>query len=55
MRVGVPAGLPVWTDVSTVTGSVSSDLEGAGQPADGEPFLALRARTVSGDIYLEQR
>lgn len=55
VRVGVPAGLPVWTDIVTVTGSVHSDLEGAGQPGEGEPFLALRAKTVSGDIHLAQR
>jgi DUF4097 and DUF4098 domain-containing protein YvlB len=55
IRLGIPAGLPVWTDISAVSGSVSSSLEGAGQPAEGEEFLELRARTVSGDIHLEQR
>ncbi|CAN5188875.1 hypothetical protein BH18ACT9_BH18ACT9_21130 [soil metagenome] len=55
IRVGVPEGVPVWTDISTVTGAVESDLDGAGQPVDGQAFLTLRAKTVSGDIYLEQR
>lgn len=55
IRVGVPGGVPVWTDVSTLTGSVRSNLAGAGQPADGQEFLELRAKTVSGDIVLEQR
>jgi DUF4097 and DUF4098 domain-containing protein YvlB len=55
VRLGIPAGLPVWTDVSTVTGSVSSSLDGAGQPGEGQEYLELRARTVSGDIHLEQR
>lgn len=55
IRVGVPSGLPVWTDVSTLTGSVRSTLQGAGQPADGEAFLELHAKTVSGDVFLEQR
>jgi DUF4097 and DUF4098 domain-containing protein YvlB len=54
VRVGVPAGLPVWTDLSTVSGSIRSSLEGAGQPADGEDHLELRAKTVSGDIVLTQ-
>ena len=55
IRVGIPAGLPVWTDVNSMSGSVHSTLAGAGQPEEGEDFLALRAKTVSGDISLEQR
>ena len=55
IRVGIPGGLPVWTDVSTVTGSVRSTLQGAGQPAEGQEYLELHAKTVSGDVYLEQR
>jgi len=52
--VGIPAGLPVWTDLSTVSGSIRSSLEGAGQPAEGEDHIELRAKTVSGDIVLTQ-
>jgi DUF4097 and DUF4098 domain-containing protein YvlB len=55
IRVCVPAGIPVWTDISTVTGQVRSDLQGAGQPQEGQEFIELRAKTVSGDILLEQR
>lgn len=55
IRVGVPGGVPVWTDVTTLSGSVRSNLAGAGQPAEGQEFLELRAKTVSGDIFLEQR
>lgn len=55
IRVGVVAGVPVWTDIKTVTGSVSSTLEGAGQPDEGQEYVELRAKTVSGDIYLEQK
>jgi DUF4097 and DUF4098 domain-containing protein YvlB len=55
VAVGVPAGIPVWTDVTAVSGSVSSDLKGAGRPRDGQDFIELRATTVSGDIRLEQR
>jgi DUF4097 and DUF4098 domain-containing protein YvlB len=54
IRVGIPAGVPVWTDISTVTGSVASDLEGAGQPTEGQDYIELRAKTVSGDVILEQ-
>jgi len=55
VRVGVPAGIPVWTDISCVSGRVSSTLEGAGQPEEDQEFVEVRATTVSGDIALEQR
>ena len=32
ITVGVPDGVPVWTDLSTVTGTLSSNLAGAGEP-----------------------
>ena len=54
VRVGIPSGLPVWTDLSTVSGSIRSSLEGAGQPAEGQDHVELRAKTVSGDIVLTQ-
>ena len=54
IRVGIPGGIPVWTDISTVTGSVRSSLAGAGKPEEGQDFVELRAKTVSGDILLEQ-
>lgn len=48
--VGVTAGVPVWTDITTVSGDITSDLEQLGKPADGAVFVELRLRTVSGDI-----
>lgn len=54
VHVGVPAGIPVWTDISCVSGQVSSSLEGAGQPVDGQDFIEIRAKTVSGNVHLEQ-
>ena len=54
IRVGIPAGLPVWTDLTTVSGSIRSSLEGGGQPAEGQDHVELRAKTVSGDIVLTQ-
>lgn len=52
VRLGVPRGLPVWTDINTVSGHVRSDLESAGQPADGQDHLEVRATTVSGHVHL---
>jgi DUF4097 and DUF4098 domain-containing protein YvlB len=54
ISVGVPTGIPVWTDVTTMTGSVRSDLAGAGRPDKDQDFLELRATSVSGDVTLAQ-
>lgn len=54
VRVGIPAGTPVWTDINSVTGSVASDLTSVGKPAEGQPYVELRATTVSGDVVLRQ-
>jgi DUF4097 and DUF4098 domain-containing protein YvlB len=50
--VGIPAGTPVWTDISSVTGTVVSKLPSTGKPAEGQDHVELRATTVSGDIRL---
>lgn len=54
VRLGVPPAIPVWTDISTITGKVTSDLVGAGRPEPGQESLRLRAKTVSGDVRLVQ-
>lgn len=55
IHVGIPAGTPVWTDISTVSGRIHSDVEGAGEPQEGAAHVELRASTVSGDVVLAQR
>ncbi|QNN54234.1 DUF4097 family beta strand repeat-containing protein [Nocardioides mesophilus] len=52
--IGVPGGVPVWTDVSSLTGRVHSTLQGAGRPEEGQDYIELRAKTVSGNVSLEQ-
>ncbi|MBO9522039.1 MAG: DUF4097 family beta strand repeat protein [Nocardioidaceae bacterium] len=54
VRVGIPEGTPVWTDVTSVSGNVASNLVSAGKPAEGQPYVELRASTVSGDVVLRQ-
>ncbi len=54
VQLGIPAGTPVWADINTVTGSLRSDLESVGAPQDGQQYLELRIRTVSGNILLHQ-
>lgn len=55
VHVGIPAGVPVWTDLTTVSGRIRSDLAGAGEPEAGADYVELRAKTVSGDIVLTER
>ena len=55
IHVGIPAGTPVWTDISTLSGRIHSDVEGAGEPVEGAAHVELRASTVSGDVVLSQR
>jgi len=53
IRVGVPDGVPVWTDINA-HGGVTSTLSSRGAPAVGEPFVAVRAQVGSGSVHLEQ-
>jgi DUF4097 and DUF4098 domain-containing protein YvlB len=52
VRIGLPAGVPVWTDITTVTGTIRSELAGAGQPTEGQDHVEVRAKTATGDIVL---
>ncbi len=54
VSIGVPGGTPVWTDVRTASGRLSSSLPSTGEPAEGQPFLEVRATTASGDVTLHQ-
>jgi DUF4097 and DUF4098 domain-containing protein YvlB len=55
VRLGIPAGTPVWTDITTVTGRIHSDLGGTGAPAEGQDHVEVRAQVATGDITLQQR
>jgi DUF4097 and DUF4098 domain-containing protein YvlB len=52
VRIGVPAGTPVWTDIATGSGRIRSGLHSVGQPQDGQAHVELRARTGSGNVTL---
>ncbi|GAA5106671.1 hypothetical protein GCM10023339_03870 [Alloalcanivorax gelatiniphagus] len=54
VRIGVVSGTPVWTDVRTASGQLSSDLPRTGEPAPDQPYLEVRATTASGDVTLHQ-
>lgn len=51
-RVAVPPDLAVWTDVTSLSGTVHATTASRGAPADGQPHLTLRVTTVSGDVLL---
>lgn len=50
IEVGIPAGVAVLQDCSTISGRLSSALEDAEGPGEAEHRLELHARTVSGNI-----
>lgn len=54
VRIGVVAGTPVWTDVRTASGRLTSTLPSTGEPAADQPYLEVRATTASGDVTLHQ-
>lgn len=54
ISLGIQGGVPVWTDVTTLSGTIRSALQGAGQPRDGQDHIEVRAKTVSGDIELTE-
>jgi DUF4097 and DUF4098 domain-containing protein YvlB len=54
VEVGVRRGSRVYLDCTTVSGDARSELDVSsdGEPAGNEPFVEIRARTVSGDIRI---
>ncbi|MCB0910913.1 MAG: DUF4097 family beta strand repeat protein [Propionibacteriaceae bacterium] len=50
VTITVPDGVPVWQDLATVLGEARSKLTTRGEPAEGEPFIKVSARTGTGDI-----
>jgi hypothetical protein len=50
ISVGVAGGTAALLDISTVSGHVHSDLDGAGPPGEGERHVELTLRTVSGSV-----
>jgi hypothetical protein len=55
VSVGVPTGTKVWLDLSTLSGTTTSDLEMTGNtPPAGGAQLAVRVHTLSGDIYVHR-
>ena len=54
VSIGIAANTPVWTDVTTGSGRIRSDLAPVGKPDENQDHVELRLQTGSGDITLHQ-
>lgn len=52
IAVTVPPDVPVWQDLSSPLGDVTSRIGSRGEPAEGQDHLEVVARTGTGDITL---
>jgi hypothetical protein len=50
LTVGIAGDLPAWLDLNSVSGRIRIAIEPSAEPAEGEPFVTVRARTASGEI-----
>jgi DUF4097 and DUF4098 domain-containing protein YvlB len=54
ITIGVADGTAAYLDVMTVTGDVSSELDGSEAPVDGELTAEILVQTGSGDVVLQR-
>jgi DUF4097 and DUF4098 domain-containing protein YvlB len=54
ITVGVANGTAAYLDVTTVTGDVSSELDGSEAPVDGELTAEIFVQSGSGDVVLQR-
>lgn len=50
LTIGIADRLTAWLDLSSVSGAVRVAMDACNAPADGEPYVSVRARTASGEI-----
>lgn len=50
LTVGIADGLMAWLDLSSTSGAVRVAMDACNAPAEGEPYISVRARTASGEI-----
>lgn len=50
IRITVPRDIPVWQDLHSSFGEVRSRIAGRGEPAEGQEFIRVTARTGFGDV-----
>lgn len=54
INIAVADQLPTWLELSSVSGEVLIGLDATERPAEGEPFVSIRATTASGDISISR-
>lgn len=54
IAIGVANGTAAYLDIMTVSGDVSSQLDGADSPADGEQTVEISVMSGSGDVLLQR-
>lgn len=52
ITVGVADHLPAWLDLHSVSGDVRIAMDASEPPEPGQPYVAVKARTASGDIAI---
>lgn len=52
LQVGVAQGLPAWLDLGSASGRIDLKLDADQPPADGDPYVSIRARSASGAISI---
>lgn len=50
LTIGIADGLTAWLDLSSTSGVVRVAMDACTAPAEGEPYVNVRARTASGEI-----
>jgi hypothetical protein len=51
-EIAIARGSAVYMDVRSLSGDMVSELEGGGEPGEGEAVIEVRGKTVSGDVRL---
>jgi DUF4097 and DUF4098 domain-containing protein YvlB len=52
IQIGIADGTAAWLEINSISGSVSSELDGSEPPAEDEETVQVKANSVSGDITL---
>jgi hypothetical protein len=54
-EIGMRPGLRLWIDASSLSGSMTSELDVSDTPPDDDaPLVELRAKSVSGDLRIRR-
>lgn len=50
LTIGIAEHLTAWLDLSSTSGAVRVAMDACNAPAEGDPYVSIRARTASGEI-----